>query len=103
MNQDQNRFSSVLVTTDPALKTALSYLFSVILKYDFEVIEDFTKDGQDAALALNPQALFVFPPKVKEEAVALIERVKQKANPPVVIVLQKRSVGIWGTGLSCRG
>lgn len=88
MSQDQNRFSSVLVTTDPALKTALSYLFSVILKYDFEVIEDFTKDGQDAALALNPQALFVFPPKVKEEAVALIERVKQKANPPVVIALQ---------------
>lgn len=84
MKQNVNSLSSVLVTTDPALRNALSYLFSVILKHSFEII-DSSEDGYDeVALSLAPQVLFVHDGADPDAALALIETAKRQGKSVVI-------------------
>ncbi|MFT6676402.1 MAG: DNA-binding response OmpR family regulator [Sulfitobacter sp.] len=94
MSQDPTGFSSVLFSSDAALKNALNYLFTVILKSDFEVFPDFSDDSQSAALSGAAAALFVHPDPDDTDALALIKRAKTAAIAPVVIVLKDPESGI---------
>ena len=79
---------AVLLADDPALRSALNYLFSVILKYDFEMPDS----GMAARDCLVPDGrrrlLFVYANDDDPDAIKVIEYAKGLAPPPVVIALQ---------------
>lgn len=84
----QNKPTSLLVTSDSRLRNPLNYLFSVVLKHDFEVVED----GPAALDILDTDALvetvLVHMPGRQSEALEITHAAKSAQSSPVVIVLE---------------
>lgn len=83
----QSKPTSLLVTSNSRLKNPLNYLVSVVLKHDFEVVED-GKTAQEV-LANNAfvETVVVHLPGRDSEVLELTQVAKSSISSPVVIVL----------------
>lgn len=79
--------SSVLVTDSVALRHALSYLFSAVLRADFQTFVTSTPDSQTVERASASDLVVVQLTETGDRRIPFIRELKRGEEPPVVIAL----------------
>ncbi len=83
----QNKPRSLLISSDGTLINALNYLFSVVLKHEFVVVEGWTDAKEFLARNRSLTSVFVHLPEYSGEALELSRLAKSGETEPVVMVL----------------
>jgi len=84
----------LLVSKSPSVRNALNYLFTVILKFDFECIDfDACEDWLHNSESVN--AIFVDMTEANSNPAPLISTLTTHAQPGVVLAIQELK-GVWG-------
>ncbi|WP_284374585.1 response regulator transcription factor [Sulfitobacter pacificus] len=79
--------TSLLVSSESGLKNPLSYLASVVLKHDFEAVEDGAAAEEILSKNVDIDAVIVHLPGMEDDALELIRLARGAASSPVIIVL----------------
>lgn len=80
--------SSILIADSLALRHALSYLFSAVLRTDFQAISTSTPDRQTVERAVEVDLVIVQLNRIDDLRMPFIRELKAEAEKPVVIALQ---------------